>query len=112
MGSSVRRPRLPQLALAVLALVASRFAVGAATGLTYPNRPIRLIVRLPPGSTDDYNARVLAPKLTERLGQRAVVDNRSGASGHLAAELAAHSSPDGYTLMLAGTLTLASSITL
>ncbi len=94
-------------------MLALSFTAAAASGpVAYPNRPIRLIVGFPPGTTDDYNARVLAPKLTERLGQTVVVDNRSGVSGHLAAELAAHASPDGYTLMLAGTLTLASSITL
>ena len=79
---------------------------------SYPNRPIRLIVGFPAGTTDDFNARVLGGKLTEKFGQTVVVDNRSGASGHLAAEVAAHANPDGYTLMLAGTLTLASSITL
>ena len=108
----MHRKRMPHFALVLLAMVASSFAAAAATGPAYPNRPIRLIVGFPPGSTDDYNARVLAPKLTERLGQTVVVDNRSGASGHLAAELAANASPDGHTLMLAGTLTLASSITL
>lgn len=77
---------------------------------SYPNRPIRLIVGFPAGTTDDFNARVLGGKLTERFGQTVVVDPRSGASGHLAAEIAAHANPDGYTLMLAGTLTLASSI--
>jgi tripartite-type tricarboxylate transporter receptor subunit TctC len=80
--------------------------------MTYPNRPIRLIVGFPAGTTDDFNARVLGGKLTEKFGQTVVVDNRSGASGHLAAEVTAHANPDGYTLMLAGTLTLASSITL
>jgi len=80
--------------------------------MTYPNRPIRLIVGFPAGTTDDFNARVLGGKLTEKFGQTVVVDNRSGASGHLAAEVTSHANPDGYTLMLAGTLTLASSITL
>ncbi len=96
--------------LCVLILTHSGLAAAADGG--YPNRPIRLIVGFPAGSTDDYNARVIGPKLTERLGQPVIVDNRSGASGHLAAELAAHAAPDGYTLMLAGTLTLASSVTL
>ncbi|HEX2829140.1 MAG TPA: tripartite tricarboxylate transporter substrate-binding protein [Burkholderiales bacterium] len=96
----------------VCALILTQVGLAAAADSRYPNRPIRLIVGFPAGSTDDYNARVIGPKLTERLGQPVIVDNRSGASGHLAAELAAHASPDGYTLMLAGTLTLASSVTL
>ena len=98
--------------MTLLSVIATVDADAATSPASYPSRPIRLIVGFPPGTTDDYNARVLAPKLTERLGQPVVVDNRSGASGHLAAELAAHANADGYTLMLAGTLTLASSITL
>jgi tripartite-type tricarboxylate transporter receptor subunit TctC len=94
------------------ALILTHVGFASAADGGYPNRPIRLIVGFPAGSTDDYNARVVGPKLTERLGQPVIVDNRSGASGHLAAELAAHAAPDGYTLMLAGTLTLASSVTL
>jgi len=100
------------LAVTLLALASAATRAAAASAIEYPTRPIRLIVGFPPGSTDDYNARILAPKLNERLGQPVVVDNRSGASGHLAAEIAAHGNPDGHTLMLAGTLTLASSITL
>ena len=99
---------------ALLAMTALAAAASAATAAesSYPNHPIRLIVGFPAGTTDDFNARVLGAKLTEKFGQTVVVDNRSGASGHLAAEVAAHANPDGYTLMLAGTLTLASSITL
>lgn len=100
------------LGLAMVALVNCATQAASSSPTEYASRPIRLIVGFPPGSTDDYNARVLAPKLTERLGQQIVVDNRSGASGHLAAELASRANPDGYTLMLAGTLTLASSISL
>lgn len=96
----------------VYALILTQAGFASAADSGYPNRPIRLIVGFPAGSTDDYNARVVGPKLTERLGQPVVVDNRAGASGHLAAEMAAHASADGYTLMLAGTLTLASSVTL
>ncbi|HEX6007051.1 MAG TPA: tripartite tricarboxylate transporter substrate binding protein, partial [Burkholderiales bacterium] len=63
------RSVLPALALAIaLHSTATPAADSAVT--QYPTRPIRLIVGFPPGSTDDYNARVLAPKLTERLGQQ------------------------------------------
>ena len=101
-------------ALALLAASLPAVSSGAFSGETtpFPNRPVRLIVGFTPGSADDYTARLIAPKLTERLGQTVIVDNRPGVSGHLAAELAARANPDGHTLMLAGTLTLASSITL
>src|SRR5687767_13085453 len=100
--------------MTAMCMLMHAFAVSAASTQpdSYPNRPIRLIVGFPAGTTDDFNARVLGGKLTERFGQTVVVDNRSGASGHLAAEVASRATPDGYTLMLAGTLTLASSITL
>ena len=95
-------------------LIQASFAVCAATAdnAPYPNRPLRLIIGFPAGTTDDYMARTVAPKLSERLGQPAVVDNRAGAAGHVAAELTAHANPDGHTLLLVGSLTMASSVTL
>jgi tripartite-type tricarboxylate transporter receptor subunit TctC len=66
----------------------------------YPAKAIRLIVTYPPGGGADTMARLLSPKLGEALGQPVVVENRAGASGTIAADLVAKSSPDGYTLML------------
>ena len=68
---------------------------------TYPARPVRLIVPFPPGGGTDTMARVIAPKLSEFLGQQLVPENRGGAGANIGAELAAKSPPDGYTLMLA-----------
>lgn len=68
----------------------------------YPQRPIRMIIGLPPGGSTDIMGRQLAAKLAERFGQQVVVDNRAGASGIIGAELVAKSQPDGYTLMMAG----------
>ena len=73
----------------------------------WPERPIHLIVPFPAGSSSDIVARIVAQKLTERLGQQLVVENRPGASGNLATEFVAHAQPDGYTLGLANTSTLA-----
>ena len=66
----------------------------------YPQRPLRFIVPFPPGGANDIVARLVGPKLTERLGQSIVVDNRAGASGTIALELAARAQPDGYTFIV------------
>ena len=69
----------------------------------YPTRPIRLIVPQSPGGTTDYTARLIGPRLAERLGQGVVVDNRPGAGSLLGIDLAAKAAPDGYTMLLAAT---------
>jgi len=68
---------------------------------SYPTRPIRLIIPLPPGGGADFIGRVVGLKLSEQLGQSVIADNRGGASGAIAGELAARAAPDGYTLFLA-----------
>jgi tripartite-type tricarboxylate transporter receptor subunit TctC len=76
-------------------------ASGAATAQTsYPQKPLRLIVGFSAGSSPDSVARLLAPLLTEQLGQPVVVENRGGAGGAIAVELAARAPADGYTIYL------------
>ncbi len=65
----------------------------------YPNRPIKLIVTVPPGGAADFIARLLASKLSTAMGQPVVVENKAGASGSLASDFVAKSAPDGYTLL-------------
>ena len=67
---------------------------------TYPNKPVRVIAASSPGSAVDIVARIIAPKLSERLGQQVVIDNRAGAGGNLGAEIAAKAAPDGYNLFM------------
>jgi tripartite-type tricarboxylate transporter receptor subunit TctC len=66
----------------------------------YPDRPVRLVVPFPPGGSVDVVARALTPKLSERMGQQVVIENRSGASGMIGTEVVAHARPDGYTLLI------------
>ena len=78
---------------------AAQPAASNAVGSVYPDRPIRLLVGLPPGGSVDVVARIVMPKLGEALGQQIVIDNRTGAAGRLAAETAAKALPDGHTLL-------------
>ncbi len=80
-------------------LAAVLMPVTSAFCADYPTRPVRLIVGFPPGGAADILGRIAAQHLTERLGQQVVVDNRGGAGGLVATEIAARATPDGYTLL-------------
>ncbi|MDB5866649.1 MAG: hypothetical protein JWO70_4455 [Betaproteobacteria bacterium] len=89
---------------AVLAtLIGGTASVTAAQPATpgYPDRPVRIIVPLAPGGGSDYTARFIGARLSERVGQPVVVDNRPAASGIVGTDLVAKANPDGYTLLLA-----------
>ena len=85
-------------------------AVSAAD--SYPSRPVRVIVPFVPGGPADYNARLMAQRLTEAWGQQFVVDNRPGAGGLIGTETAARAHPDGQTLVIGnpGPMTIAPSV--
>ena len=72
----------------------------AASAQEYPTKPIRLIVPFAPAGPTDIMSRAISERITARLGQQLVVDNRPGAGGGIGTELAARSAPDGYTMLL------------
>jgi len=94
---------------AVLTALIAAVSPGAAPAAaqTYPSRPITLVVPFPPGGSATIIARIIADKMSEGLGQQIVIDNRGGAGGSIAARQVAKSAPDGATLLLAFTGTLA-----
>ena len=81
-------------------LAAALCVCGSAIAQSYPTRPIRMLVVYPTGGGTDISARVIGQKLSEALCQQIVVDNRPGASGSIAMEMAARAAPDGYTLVM------------
>lgn len=89
-----------QSKLAAVALCLAALAVPAASQPAYPDRPVTLIVPVPPGGILDTVARMVVPSMGQTLGQPVVIDNRAGAGGNIAASAVARAAPDGYTLLV------------
>jgi len=94
-------PRRRFLALAAGAL-ATPALMATARADTYPSRPIQLVVPVPPGGTFDIVARLVAQRLSQRLGRQIVIENKGGAGTNIGTAFVAHATADGYTLLLAG----------
>jgi len=99
------------VALATAGVIAAALPA-ASHAQEYPTRPVRFVVPFAPGGGGDIVVRAVAQKLTERLGQSVVVDNRSGAGGNVGTEIAARSPADGYTLLMANVAPMAINVSL
>ena len=89
------------------ASAAAWLAPGGAAAQPYPTRPVTLVIPFPPGGGNDALGRLVADKMSKSIGQQIVVDNRGGAGGTIATRAVARSAPDGHTILLAYTGTLA-----
>ena len=103
----VRLALSPPLPFAFLLALAALPVAGVAAPPAYPNKPIRFIVPYPVGGSIDISGRIVAQQLGENVGQQVVVDNRTGAGGTIGTEAGARAVPDGYTIVMGGTGTLA-----
>lgn len=112
LGTSYKKCSQAALSFAVLSLSAvslGLFASAASAQADYPNKAIRIVVPYAPGGGGDAVVRYMSDKLSERLKQPIIVDNRPGASGFIGAQIVATAPPDGYTLLMAfdGTIVVA-----
>src|SRR5271168_1425217 len=88
------------MALFVLSLSALTLPLHVASALDYPTRPVRFIVGYPAGGSTDIVARLIGQRLSERLGQQFVIENKPGAGNNIGTETVVKADPDGYTVLL------------
>jgi tripartite-type tricarboxylate transporter receptor subunit TctC len=90
----------PSLAFSFMLLLTLSLATPFAAWAQYPDKPVKIVVGFPPGTTGDVIARLMSPRMSDGLGQQVIVENRPGAGSSLAAEAVARASADGYTMLL------------
>jgi tripartite-type tricarboxylate transporter receptor subunit TctC len=91
-----RRDAMGLIAVGISALA----SIGGASALDYPTRPVRFVVGYPPGGSTDILARLVGQRLSERLGQQFVIENKAGAGNNIGTEAVVNAAPDGYTVLL------------
>ena len=91
-----RRSAMVLIAMGISALA----SVGGAAALDYPTRPVRFVVGYPPGGATDILARLIGQRLSEKLGQQFVIENKPGAGNNIGTEAVVNAEPDGYTVLL------------
>ncbi|MBI4191762.1 MAG: tripartite tricarboxylate transporter substrate binding protein [Betaproteobacteria bacterium] len=102
----MRKVQRRRFCLYTVVIVLAQLLAFEASAQSYPNKPVRIVAGSAPGGGNDTISRLLAPKLSEYLGQPVIVENRPGASGVIATERVALSPPDGYTLQMIVSSTL------
>src|SRR4051794_4578713 len=98
-GELLMISRRTAICLSVMGLAAAT-SMGSATAADYPTRPVRWVVGYPPGGATDIIARLIGQRLSERLGQQFVIENKPGAGNNIATEAVINAEPDGYTVLL------------
>ena len=88
---------------AAVSLTAATPVLAQGDASKFPSRPIRMIVPFPPGGSNDIVGRFMAQRMSERMGQQTIVDNRPGADGIIGSDIAARSTPDGHTILIIST---------
>jgi tripartite-type tricarboxylate transporter receptor subunit TctC len=91
-----RRAAIGMIAMGILAFA----SIGSASALDYPTRPVRFVVGFPAGGATDILARLIGQRLSERLGQQFVIENKPGAGNNIGTEAVVNADPDGYTVLL------------
>ena len=94
----------------ILLFLVAALACASVNAQDYPSKPIRYIVPFPPGGSSDLIARAIAPRMSEKMGQQVVIENRPGAGGMIGVDIVAKAPPDGYTIGLAAAGALSSNV--